>query len=326
MMARRTGLAWMLGAALPSVGAARAADDSTRWPPRTLRLVVAYPAGGVSSAVARALAQVLERQTGSTVLVDHRPGAGGTLAMDAVARSAGDGALLVFSAITPLTLAPWLGPLPYDPQRDIAAAYPVMATPVLLLGTPALRASGFAEALALARAAPGALRWATSGHGTTGHLVLERVAAAAQVRITHVPYQGGGQQLTDALGGQFELLSSNVAAAQLRFVREGRLRALAVTGAQRLAQLPEVPTLAELGFADANAISVFGLFAAGRTPPALLERINAALAAAASDPALQQQLAETGNLPLGGSAAAFAQRIAQEREAHRAWLAQPAGR
>jgi tripartite-type tricarboxylate transporter receptor subunit TctC len=240
--------------------------------------------------------------------------------MDHVARSAPDGTTLCFSAITPLTLAPLLGHVPYDPVHDIAAVFPVMATPVLVLGTAALQADSLAGMLALARRAPGQIRWATSGVGTTGHLVLERVAAASGTVITHVPYKGGGQQLSDALGGQFEVLSSNVAATQLRLVREGRLKPLAVSGAARVDALAQVPTLAELGFAEANQVSVFGLFAAGGTPRALIDRLNRALAVAWRDPALQRHLIETHNLPLGGDAAAFGHRIEVEREAQEDWL------
>ncbi len=323
-LSRRRSLAWLVPALAAVPSAARPAEPAP-WPPRSIRIVVAYPAGGVSSDVARDLAQALERQLGVTVIVEHRSGAGGTLAMAAVARSAPDGATLCFSAVTPLTLAPWLGPVPYDPARDLAAVFPVMATPVLVLGTAALQADSLAGMLAFARRAPGQIRWATSGLGTTGHLVLERVAAVAGVTITHVPYKGGGQQLTDALGSHFEVLSSNVAATQLRLVRNGRLKPLAVSGSARSAALPDVPTLGELGFADANQVSVFGLFASGGTPAALLDRLNGALAAAWHDPALQRRLIDTNNLPLGGSAAAFARLVAEEREAHRAWLAR-AGR
>lgn len=307
------GLAAMLG--LPRTAAA--------WPPARLRLLVAYPVGGLSSEVARALAEVLTRQLGLTVIVEHRPGAGGTLAIDAIARAAGDGSLLAFSAITPLTLAPLMGPLPYDPRRDVQPVIGVMATPVLVVGTPALAAADWPAMLALARQRPGALRWATSGIGTTGHLVLERAAAAAGVEVTHVPYQGGGQQITDALGGQFELLSTNLAPLPLRHVREGRLRALAVTGSSRHPALPAVPTLAEQGLAAANLVSTFALFASGATPPALVHRLNRALDAALADAALRRLLQQADNEVLGGSADALAQRIEGERELHRAWLARP---
>jgi tripartite-type tricarboxylate transporter receptor subunit TctC len=315
-MRRRRLLALAGAAAVPSAPAVRAA-------PAPLRIVVAYPVGGVSSEIARAIAQRLERRLARTVLVEHRPGAGGVIALDAAAKGPADGSLLVFSAVTPLTLAPLLGPVPYDASRDIAAVIAWMATPVLVLGTPALGAERLAEALERAHRAPGALRWASSGVGTTGHLVQQRVAEAAGVSITHVPYSGGGRQLTDALGGQFELLSSNVAALQLRLVRERRLAALAVSGPQRVPQLPEVPTLAELGFAAANHVSTFGLFAPGRLAPARLAALNDTLAQVLAEPDMQDRLRETDNLPLGGSPADFARRIEAEREAHRAWLQRP---
>lgn len=323
-LTRRRGMAWLVAALGATVRPARSAGP-VDWPPRTIRFVVAYPVGGLSSGVARLLALALERHLGATVIVDHRPGAGGTLAMDQVARSAPDGSTLCFSAITPLTLAPWLGRVPYDPVRDIAAVFAVMATPVLVLGTEALKADSLPAMLTLARRMPGQIRWATSGQGTTGHLVLERVAAASGTLITHVPYHGGGQQINDALGRQFEVLSSNVAATPLRLVREGRLKALAVSGAERVEALASVLTLAELGFPEANQVSVFGLFAAGGTPGVLVDRINEALSVAWRDSALQRHLTETHNLPLGGDAKAFQDLVSAEREAQRVWHAR-AGR
>lgn len=275
-----------------------------------VRLVVAYPPGGVSDEVARSLAEPLAAQLGRPVRVEHRPGAGGAVAMEMLARAPADGSVLVFCAVSPLALLPLLGPTPYHPQRDIAPVAAVMATPVLVVGTPALAAADFAGLLAAARARPGALRWASSGLATTGHLVLEQVCLSAGVEIVHVPYKGGGQQLTDALGGQFEVLSSNVAPTPLEHVRSGRLRALAVGAAQRLPVLPSVPTLAEAGHPDANLQSLFGLFAPGATPPALVERLNAAVRTALAP--LRPRLLASNNLPQEGSAADFAQRIAAE--------------
>lgn len=275
-----------------------------------LRLVVAYPPGGVSDEVARALAGPLAAELGRPVRVEHRPGAGGAVAMEMLARAPADGSVLVFCAVTPLALLPLLGPTPYHPQRDIAPVAAVMATPVLVVGTPALAATDLAGLLAAARARPGALRWASSGLATTGHLVLEQVCLSAGVEIVHVPYKGGGQQLTDALGGQFEVLSSNVAPTPLQHVQAGRLRALAVGAAQRLPVLPGVPTLAEAGHPDANLQSLFGLFAPGATPPALVDRLNAAVRSALAP--LRPRLLASNNLPQDGGAAEFAQRIAAE--------------
>lgn len=280
-----------------------------------LRLVVAYPPGGISDEVARALAGPMSERLGRPVRVEHRPGAGGAIAMEMLSRAPADGSTLVFSAISPLTLLPLLGPTPYDPQRDIAPVAAVMATPVLVLGTPALTALGvhhLAGLLALARAQPGRVRWATSGAATTGHLVLAQLARSAGVDIVHVPYKGGGQQLNDALGGQFEVLSSNVSPATLQYVHAGRLVPLAVGAGQRAPALPEVPTLAEAGHPGANRQSVFGLFAPGGTPAAIVSTLNAATAQALADQALRARLLAAHNLPLAGSAEDFAARIASE--------------
>ena len=196
----RRGIALALGLALfASVSQAQVI-------PKTIRLVVAYPAGGVSDVIARALADKLSAQLGSSVVVENKAGASGTIGMDTVAKAAPDGATLGFSAISPLVLNPHLGKSPFDPLKDIAPVVSVMYSPVLLLATPATGTRDFQSLLDDARARPGAVRWATSGQASLGHVVLEQLRAAAKVDITHIPYKGGGQQLNDAIGGQFELL------------------------------------------------------------------------------------------------------------------------
>lgn len=295
------------------------------WPSRPVRLMVAYPPGGVSDDMARALAQALAPRLGVPVVLDHRAGAGGTLAMEALARAPADGHTLCFSAITPLTLSPQLGPVRYDPARDIDPVCGVMLTPTLVVASPALDARDFAGLLALARARPGQLRWATSGHGTTGHLVLEEVRHGAGVDIAHIPYRGGGAQLTDALAGHFELLSTNAAGPQLRHVQTQRLRALAVGAPQRLAALPEVPTLAELGLPRANRASVFGVFAPGGTPAPIRERLGKAIDEALQLAPIQERLLVASNLPTGGGPQAFAALIEEETFRIRALLRERGG-
>ena len=308
-------------AAAAATGWTPAVLAQPRWPAQPLRIIVVYPPGGLSDSMARLLAGQLESQLGVPVRVDNRAGGGGSVGLLALAQAAPDGHTLAYSAVSPLTLRPHLqgdgagsGP---DPLRDVAPVAGVMFTPVLLVGTPAFKGRDFAALLAQARARPGALRWATSGIATAGHLVLEQVQAGAGVHVTHVPYKGGGQQLNDALAGQFELLSTNVAAAQLQHVAAGRFTPLAVGAPQRLDVLPQVPTFAGLGLPQANVSSLFGLFAPAGTPVALLDRLNAEVNRALAEPSVRERIVASDNLPAGGSRSAFARRIDEEWAANR---------
>jgi len=310
---------WLSVAALAFLAtlAGSVAAVETTWPTHAIRIVVAYPAGGVSDAMARALAEKVAAGLGTPVVVENRPGAGGRVAMEMLAKSPPDGYVLCFSAVTPLTLSPHLGLVDFDPVNDITPVIGVMYTPVLLVGTEALNADSFDEMLSAARAHPGRIRWATSGIGTTGHMVLEQVRLAGKLSITHVPYKGGGQQLTDALSSQFEVLSTNAGARQIDLVNTGRLKPLAVGAPARLAALPDVPTLSELGYPKANLVSLFGLFAPGRTPEPVLLRINAEFDKALRDPAIRARLESIDNVPVGGTPAEFAKEIARASEENR---------
>lgn len=301
-------------ALLLSALGAMAAQPAWAWPERAIRLLVAYPPGGLSDETARLLAQSLGRHLNVSVLVENRSGAGGVAAMEALARAAPDGYTLCYSAISPLVIAPRLSRPAYDAQNDFAPLAWVMDTPILLLARADLKPDSLPELLALARKKPGQLRWASSGQATTGHLVLEQLKLAADVDIVHVPYKGGGQQLNDALSGQFEVLSSNLGPQQLQYVRQGRLKALAVGAARRLAVLPEVPTLGELGYAQANLVSSFGVFAPRGITSGRSRRLNEALNAAIREPEFQQRLIASGNRSAGGSARDFELWIEHERQ------------
>jgi len=284
------------------------------WPSKPIRIVVAYPAGGVSDVVARALADKLAAQLGTPVVVENKAGASGAIGVDAVAKAAPDGSTLGFAAISPLVLSPHLGKLPFDPAKDVVPVASVMYSPVLLLATPATDAKDLAALLATARARPGAVRWATSGPASLGHIMLEQLKAGARVDITHVPYKGGGQQINDALGGQFEVLSVNTSPAIVQHVKAGKLRVLAVGAPARIDTFPGIPTLAELGYAPANLTSLFGVFAPAGTTAPVLERLNAEINKALVQPDLRARLTGADNVPTGGSAAEFARQIAQESE------------
>lgn len=292
MITRRLAIGAAAAAIAP--GFVRAAESGL------LRIVVAYPPGGVSDLMARLIADHLDRHLQPTV-VENQAGAAGTIALSRLARRRGRGRTLVLCATTPIALAHRLG----IAVPRVVPVCGVMHTPQLLLGTSLLAGRNFGEAVAFARENPGAVRWATSGVGTLGHLVLGQVAKTFDLDVVHVPYKGGGEQLHDALGGQFELLSSNLAVMQISYVKAGRLDALALGAPARCAPLPDVPTFAELRCPSANLSSLFGLFAAPGMPRGEVRRLNAALNGALSSPGIRDAITDSGNLSAAGSVADF---------------------
>ncbi|MDB5861936.1 MAG: tripartite tricarboxylate transporter receptor family protein, partial [Ramlibacter sp.] len=201
-------------------------------------------------------------------------------------------------------------------DADITPVASVMYSPVLLLATQASGARDFRDLMGGAKDKPLSVRWATSGNGSLGHLMLEQLQAQSRVQMVHVPYKGGGQQLTDALSGQFELLSINAGPTLAEYIKSGKLRPLAVGAPKRLDSLPNVPTLAELGYPKANVSSQFGVFAPGKLPGKLLDRINGEVVTALQHPEVRNRLLATDNVPTGGSSKEFAREIAAESEAN----------
>ncbi|MDF3838575.1 tripartite tricarboxylate transporter substrate binding protein [Cupriavidus basilensis] len=298
-------------AALASPFAA-AADAAGAYPAHPIRLIVAYPTGGISDTVARALGERLSAQMGASVVVENKAGAGGSIGIDAVAKAAPDGYTLGFASTSPLTLNPHVGHVNYDPQRDIAPVMSVMYSPVLVIATASFGGKSFQDLLVQAKARPGTVRWATSGLGTVGHVMLEQIRSKAKADLTLIPYKGAGQQMNDALGGQFEVMSTNASPMLSQHMQAGRLRPLAVGAPRRLESLPNVPTVAELGYPKANLTSTFGIFAPARTPPAIVARLNAELNKALLEPEVRERLLKGGEVPTGGTAAQFAAAIRTE--------------
>jgi len=286
------------------------------YPTRPIRMIVPYPPGGTADAVARALAERLTVQVGQPVVVENKAGASGIIGMDALAKATPDGYTLAFSAISPLVLSPYLGKVPYDPDLDITPVASFMYSPVLLLATPATQAQTFRDLMGGAKDKPRSVRWATSGNGSLGHLMLEQLVGQSKVQIVHVPYKGGGQQLTDALSGQFELLSINAGPTLAEHIQSGRLRPLAVGAPKRLDSLPTVPTLAELGYPKANLSSQFGVFAPGNMPGRLLDRINGEVVTALLHPDVRNRLLATDNVPTGSTPKEFARLMTAEAQAN----------
>ncbi|HUH58871.1 MAG TPA: tripartite tricarboxylate transporter substrate binding protein [Candidimonas sp.] len=305
----------LLTAAL--LAGASTATPAADWPEKSVRVIVAYPPGGVSDSITRAIAESLAQRLGVPFVVDNKGGAGGTIGMGLVAKAAPDGYTLGFSSISPLALSPAIRPVPYDPQRDITPVASVMVSPVVLLGTKAFTGKSVADLVAQSRAVPGSLRWSTSGLGSLGHLMLEQLQQAGKIQFTHIPYKGAGQQLTDAVSGQFELISTNMSPALTSHVASGTFVPLAVAAPGRMSFLPDVPTFTELGYPKANKMSVFGFFAPGGTPAPVVAKLNAQIGEIVATPAIQKLLADSGNMPATSTAQQFAEDIAQELDANR---------
>jgi len=285
------------------------------FPAKPVRIIVVYPPGGTSDAVTRLLAEKLAPALGQQVLVENRGGAGGAIGMDAMAKSASDGHTLAFGAISPITLLPHVGKVPYDALKDIAPVASVMYSPVYLLATPSFPGKDFADLVAQAKAKPGSLRAGTSGIATLGHLLVEQLRIAG-IDLVHVPYRGGGQVITDAAGGQFELFTANPSPGVNTMLQQGRFRILAVAAPRRLAALPAVPTLTELGYPDSNYTSHFGFFAPAKTPEPALKRLHAEINAALALPDVAERLTRLDNVVAATSVAEFTQVIRREHEAN----------
>jgi tripartite-type tricarboxylate transporter receptor subunit TctC len=285
------------------------------FPIRPVRIIVVYPPGGTSDAVTRLLAEKLSASLGQPVVVENRGGAGGAIGMEAMAKSPADGHAIAFGAISPLTLLPHVGKVPYDALKDIAPLASVMYSPVYLLATPAFTGKDFADVVAQAKAKPGALRVGTSGIATLGHLMVEQFRIAG-LDLVHVPYRGGGQVITDAAGGQFELFTANPSPGVNTMLQQGKFRILAVAAPRRLAALPAVPTLTELGYPDANYTSHFGFFAPAKTPEAALKRLHADINAALALPDVVDRLTKLDNVVAPSTQEQFAQVVRREYEAN----------
>lgn len=304
MTTRRRTLGLML-ASLAGATLAPAARAQSTWPTRPVRIIVPYPAGGVNDVIARLVADHLRPMLGQPVVIDNRAGAGGTIGMDLVAR-AQDGHTLAFAAISPLTLNPHVMKVPYDARKDFVAVASVMYSPVYVLATPRFKGSGFEEAIAAAKAAPGKVTIASSGYGTLGHVMIEQIRRKSGADLTHVPYKGGTQLLTDAAGAQFDLFVANPFAPLNAMIAQGKVRVLAVTGPNRLAGMPQVPTLAQLGYPQANLTSLFGIYAPASTSPEVVRQLNADINKVLADKDVQEQLRKLDNVPSPSTPEQFA--------------------
>jgi len=289
--------------------AAAAADA---YPARPIRFVVAFPPGGGTDIIARSIAQKLAERLAQQVVVDNRPGAGGNIGTDIVAKSAPDGYTMLMGSAGPLAInASLFASMPFDPVRDLAPVTLAASTPNVLVVHPSLRAATVKELIALARTRPGEINFASSGHGTPAHLAGELFNSMAGVKLVHVPYKGAAPALADLLGGQVQLMFSTMPPA-LPHVKDGKLRALAVTSLKRSRATPDLPTVDEAALPGFEANTWHGVVLPAGTPPAIIARLNREIVAILHLHEVVERLSSQGAEPVGSTPEEFAAYIRSE--------------
>jgi tripartite-type tricarboxylate transporter receptor subunit TctC len=298
--------ALLTAAALPQMASAQA------YPTKGITIVVPFAAGGTTDILARIVGQYLSTEFGQPVVIDNRGGAGGNVGAQLVSRAAPDGYTLLMGTVgTHAINASLYKTLPYNHVKDFAPITRVAMVPNLLVAHPSQPFRSVPELVAYAKANPGKINYASSGNGTSIHLSGEMFKSMAQVDMVHVPYRGSAPAIADLLGGQTAIMFDNMPSA-LPHVKAGKLVPLAVTTAQRSAELPDVPTVAEMGVPGYEATSWFGMFAPAGTPAPVVQKLNAAIVKALNDPAVKQRIAEQGATPNPETPEQFAAFIAQE--------------
>jgi tripartite-type tricarboxylate transporter receptor subunit TctC len=275
------------------------------YPSRPIRFIVPFAAGaGVLDIMARLVGQHLGTATGQQVVIDNRPGAGGNVGAEVAAKATPDGYTMLMGAVA-LVVSPYLyAKLPFDPLTDLVPVTQVNSAPLMLVVHPSLPVKSVAELITYAKARPGQLNYGSGGVGATPFLATELFKSMAGIDVVHVPYKGGAPALADLVAGQLSFMIENVPGT-LPLVRDGKLRALAITSRQRLALVPELPTMEEAGVTGYEMIGWNGIFVPKATPPEIVTRLNAELVKVLRSAEVGEQLARLGAVPVGDSPQQF---------------------
>jgi tripartite-type tricarboxylate transporter receptor subunit TctC len=292
--------------------AAYSASLAQTWPAKPIRLVVPFPAGGGTDIIGREVTQKITDTTRWSFIVDNKPGSGGNIGVDNVAKSPADGYSLVLGQTSNLAINPSLySKLPYDSVKDLTPISMVASSPLALVVSATSPYKTLAEVIAAAKAQPGAINFATSGNGTVAHLATELFQKEAGVKMTHIPYKGATQGLTDVIGGQVQVYVSSIPTL-IGQIKNGKLRALAVTSLKRVDDLPQVPTVAESGYKGFEAVTWFGVLGPANLPKDITARLNSEINKALQAPDLQKKLSDQGADVAGSTPDQFAKLVRDE--------------
>jgi len=280
------------------------ASGPSAYPSKPIRFVVPYPPGGGTDIIARIVQPKLSENLGQPIVIDNRGGAGGALGTEVTARSTPDGYTILFT-LSSHTINPKVFKVPYDVERDFAPISLVASLPQLIAVNPAVPINSVKDLIAVAKAKPGQLSYASVGTGSPSHIAGELLKLRAGIDIVHVPYKGGGPAVTDTIGGQVPILFVSIPAA-MPFVRSGRLRPIAVTTLKRSPAAPTVPTVAEaLGIKDYEVDSWYAMFAPAKTPRAIVERLQREISNVVQTPEIREKLLQQGADAVGGTSEAL---------------------
>ncbi|MFM9981039.1 MAG: Bug family tripartite tricarboxylate transporter substrate binding protein [Burkholderiales bacterium] len=281
------------------------------YPTKPVKMIVPYAAGGTTDVLARIMADKLTQGLGQTVVIEYKPGAGGTIGAEAAAKSPADGYTMVMGAPGSHSTATSLyAKLPYDPVKDFVPIVHVANVPNSIVVHPSLAVKSVPELIAYAKSRPGELTYGSAGTGATTHLTGELFALLANVKLTHIPYKGSGQAMVDLLGGQIQMMFENLPGAATQ-IRSGKIRGLAVTSLRRSAAFPDLPAVSETlpGF---EVVAWFALFAPAGTPAAIVARLNAESNRALSLAEVREKIAAAGSDPIGGTSDELARFLASD--------------
>ena len=309
-----TVLARRLARAAAALAFAAGVAQAESWPERPVTIVVPFPPGGPSDIAARPIAQGLAKNLGRAFEIEHRAGEGGNLGAASVATSPPDGYVLLVSSSAPIVINPTLyRSMPYEPQRDLAPITNLLRVPLVLAVHPSVPAKNLEELLAHIRRQGGKFAYASAGSGTPQHLTAELFRTVAKVEMTHTPYSGSAPAIDDLASGKVRMMFDSTVAIVPR-IKSGQLRAIAVTGARRSPQLPQVPTFAEAGLIGVESYAWYGLFAPAGTPPGIVRKLSAETIRVMRSPEFQLVLREAGSDYVGDTPDNFARFIGTEAD------------